>query len=63
MNLLVIYTDSNRLDECRVMDALQNEPLQGRPSIISDLCVAVHDVAKPDDAKAVEWLKKNFKSK
>ena len=57
MNLLVIYIDSNRLDECRVMDALQNA------NVISDNCVAVHDVAKPDDAKAVEWLKKNFKSK
>jgi len=55
MSLLLLYTDSNRLDECRVMDALQNA------NVISDNCVAVHDVAKPDDAKAVEWLKKNYR--
>ena len=55
MNLLLLYTDSNHLDECRVMDALQNA------NVISDNCVAVHDVATPDDAKAVEWLKKNYR--
>lgn len=58
MNLLVIYTDSNRLDEGRVMDALQ-----GEAGVVSDNCVAVHDVAKPDDARAVEWLKKNYREK
>ena len=55
MNLLVIYTDSNRLDEGLVMDALQNA------GVVSDNCVAIHDVAKPDDARAVEWLKKNYR--
>jgi hypothetical protein len=56
-NALELYLAARNLPEGRAMDALQNA------NVISDNCVAVHDVAKPDDAKAVEWLKKNYREK